>query len=191
MKYCFITTNNININLFCLMTNVSLYVSLTLYIICKGRMGTMLTPELAAIILLAVCVLLLIVIPILDGSKRLSKYISLRYTMVAIALIMALGCVLDFSHLAESSRNIVLTGGLILVGVFVAVRTIEKMKLGGKTIEISIEKDGTKMSTTLHGEYSPTDKKQKTDDKTSESKKKDKESTDDEHVDSDLTSCDE
>ena len=65
------------------------------------------------------------------------------------------------------------------------------MKLGGKTIEISIEKDGTKMSTTLHGEYSPTDKKQKTDDKTSESKKKDKESTDDEHVDSDLTSCDE
>lgn len=154
-------------------------------------MGTMLTPELAAIILLAVCVLLLIVIPILDGSKRLSKYISLRYTMVAIALIMALGCVLDFSHLAESSRNIVLTGGLILVGVFVAVRTIEKMKLGGKTIEISIEKDGTKMSTTLHGEHSPTDKKQKTDDKTSESKKKDKESTDDEHVDSDLTSCDE
>ena len=140
-------------------------------------MGTMLTPELAAIILLAVCVLLLIVIPILDGSKRLSKYISLRYTMVAIALIMALGCVLDFSHLAESSRNIVLTGGLILVGVFVAVRTIEK--------------DGTKMSTTLHGEHSPTDKKQKTDNKTSESKKKDKESTDDEHVDSDLTSCDE
>ena len=144
-------------------------------------MGTMLTPELAAIILLAVCVLLLIVIPILDGSKQLSKYISLRYTMVAIALIMALGCVLDFSHLAESSRNVVLTGGLILVGVFVAVRTIEKMKLGGKTIEISIEKDGTKMSTTLHGEPSSTDKKQKTD----------KESTDDEHVDSDLTSCDE
>lgn len=150
----------------------------------------MLTPELAAIILLAVCVLLLIIIPILDGSKRLSKYISLRYTMVAIALIMALGCVLDFSHLAESSRNIVLTGGLILVGVFVAVRTIEKMKLGGKTIEISIEKDGTKMSTTLHGEPSPTDKKSKTDGKISdESKKKDEESVDDEHVHSDLTTC--
>lgn len=97
---------------------------------------------------------------------------------------MALGCVLDFSHLAESSRNIVLTGGLILVGVFVAVRTIEKMKLGGKTIEISIEKDGTKMSTTLHGEHSPADKKSKTDGKTSESKKKDKD-----HVDSDIASC--
>ena len=147
-------------------------------------MGTMLTPELAAIILLAVCVLLLTIIPILDGSKRFSKYISLRYTMVAIALIMALGCVLDFSHLAESSRNIVLTGGLILVGVFVAVRSIEKMKLGGKTIEISIEKDGTKMSTTLHGEPLPTDKKSKTDDKTSESKKEDKD-----HVDSDLAGC--
>lgn len=150
----------------------------------------MLTPELAAIILLAVCVLLLIVIPILDGSKQLSKYISLRYTMVAIALIMALGCVLDFSHLAESSRNIVLTGGLILVGVFVAVRTIEKMKLGGKTIEISIEKDGTKMKTSLHGDPLPTDNKSKTNGKTSnESKKKCEESIDNEQINSDLTCC--
>lgn len=31
MNRCLITTNNIDINLFCLMTNVSLYVSLTLY----------------------------------------------------------------------------------------------------------------------------------------------------------------
>ena len=118
-------------------------------------MGTMLTPELAAIILLAVCALLLIVIPILDGSKRFSKFISLRYTLVAVALIMALGCVLDFSHLAESSRNIVLMGGLILVGLFVVVRSLEKMKLGGKKIEFSVQKGDAKMSTTLHGDPSP------------------------------------
>ncbi len=115
----------------------------------------MLTPEVSAIILLAVSALLLIIIPILDGTKRFSKYISLRYTLVAVALIMALGCVLDFSHLSESSRNTVLMGGLILVGLFVAVRSLEKMKLGGKKIEFSIEKGDAKMSTTLHGEQSP------------------------------------
>ena len=157
-------------------------------------MGTMLTPELAAIILLAVCALLLIVIPILDGSKRFSKYISLRYTLVAVALIMALGCVLDFSHLAESSRNIVLMGGLILVGLFVAVRSLEKMKLGGKKIEFSIEKGDAKMSTTLHGDPSPIAKKLKSDDKVAENKKEDEDfepsgSIDIECLPSELMNC--
>lgn len=115
----------------------------------------MLTPELAAIILLVVCVLLLIVIPILDGSKKFSRYISLRYTLVAVALIMALGCILDFSHLSESSRNIVLMGGLVLVGLFVAVRSLEKLKLGGKKIQFSAGKGDAKITATIHGEESP------------------------------------
>lgn len=112
-------------------------------------MFTMLTPEIAAIILSAVCVLLLVVIPLLDGSKRFHQYISLRYTLVAIALIMALGCVLDFSHLTESSRNIVLMGGLILVGVFVIVRSIEKLNLGNKVIDVSAQKGDIKLSASL------------------------------------------
>lgn len=118
----------------------------------------MLEPNLATAILLALCILLLIIIPILDGSKKFSKYISLRYTLVAITLIMSLGCVLDFSHLAESSRNIVLYGGLILVGLFVIVRSIEKMKLGGKSIEFSIEKGDAKAKATITGEKSPLNK---------------------------------
>jgi len=119
----------------------------------------MLTPELAAIILLAVSVLLLIIIPVLDGTKKFSKYISLRYTLVAVALIMALGCVLDFSHLSESSRNTVLLGGLILVGLFVAVRSLEKLKLGGKKIEFTAVKGDAKITTTINGEPSPLAKK--------------------------------
>lgn len=111
----------------------------------------MLTPTLAAIILLVVCALLLIVIPILDGSSKFARYISLRYTLVSVALIMALGCVLDFSHLAESSRNIVLMGGLILVGVFVGVRSIEKLKLGGKKLNVSFERGDIKVGATIYG----------------------------------------
>lgn len=104
----------------------------------------MITPMLATIVLAIATLLLIVVIPILDGTPKFQKYISLRYTLVAISLIMALGCILDFSHLAEGSRNIVLMGAMILVGVFVIVRSLEKMKLGNKVIDLSVEKDGIK-----------------------------------------------
>lgn len=110
----------------------------------------MLTPSIAAIILLVVTIVLLIIIPLLDGSRRFNRYISLRYTLVALSLIMSLGCILDFSHLAESSRNIVLTGGVVLVGLFVLVRSLEKMKLGNKVIDVSAQKGDIKLSAKLH-----------------------------------------
>lgn len=109
----------------------------------------MLTPTVAALILVAVTLLLLILIPVLDGSEKFHQYISLRYTLVAVSLIMALGCVLDFSHLNESSRNIVLAGGLVLVGLFVVVRSLEKMKLGNKVINLSAEKGDIKVTANL------------------------------------------
>lgn len=118
-------------------------------------MDSMLTPVVASIVLLCVCVLLLIVVPIMDGSERFAKYVSLRYILVAMSLIMALGCILDFSHLAESSRNIVLTGAVVLVGIFVIVRSLEKVKLGGKKVELSFEKGDMKASTTISGEKVP------------------------------------
>ena len=110
----------------------------------------MLTAATSTIVLAGLCLLLLVVIPILDGSKKFSKYISLRYTLVSLALIMSLGCILDFSHLAESSRNIVLMGGLILVGVFVIVRSLEKFKLGSKVIELSAKKGDIEVGAKLH-----------------------------------------
>ena len=109
----------------------------------------MLTPQVSAIILLASVLLLLVVIPMLDGSKRFARYISLRYTLVALSLIMTFGCILDFSHLSEGSRNIVLMGGLILVGLFVIVRSLEKLKLGNKVIELSAEKGDIKLKTKI------------------------------------------
>ena len=115
-------------------------------------METMLTPTIASVALLCVCILLLVVVPAMDGSKRFSKYISLRYVLVAMSLIMALGCILDFSHLAESSRNIVLTGSVVLVGIFVAVRSLEKVKLGRKKIELTAEKGGLKAGVTISGD---------------------------------------
>ena len=115
----------------------------------------MISPDLATIVILCVSVLLLFVIPILDGSKRFGKYISLRYTLVVIVLMMMLGCILDFSHLAETSRNIVLYGGIALAGIFVIVRSLEKCKLGNKTIEVTARKGDAEITTTITGEKSP------------------------------------
>lgn len=100
----------------------------------------MIEPSFATLIILTMGILLMFVIPFLDSSKRFGKYISLRYTLVVVTTLMALGCVLDFSHLAESSRNATITGGLVLVGIFVAVRSLEKLKLGSRTFEVEVHK---------------------------------------------------
>ena len=115
----------------------------------------MIEPSFATLIILTMGIILMFVIPFLDSSKRFGKYISLRYTLVVVTTLMALGCVLDFSHLGESSRNITIMGGLILVGVFVAVRSLEKLKLGSKTIEVTARKGDAEITTTITGEKSP------------------------------------
>jgi thiol:disulfide interchange protein len=109
----------------------------------------MIEPNFATIVILGVGLLLIVIIPLLDGSERFSKFISLRYTLVAVCLLMALGCILDFSHLSDKSRNIILLGSLILVGLFVAVRSLEKMKIGNKVIELSAQHGNTKVNAKL------------------------------------------
>lgn len=116
----------------------------------------MITPSLATIVIIASALFLLVIIPLLDGSHRFGKYISLRYTLVVVALTMALGCILDFSHLVESSRNIVLAGGFALAGLFVVVRSLEKCKLGTKLmnrkIELEVAKGDASIKTKIESE---------------------------------------
>ena len=116
----------------------------------------MIEPSFATLVMLGIGLLLLFIIPLLDGSKRFGKYISLRYTLIVITTIMALGCVLDFSHLTESSRNIALSGGLALIGLFVIMRSLEKCKLGARSFEVEFHKGDAGASAKLHG-----DKKEK------------------------------
>ena len=114
----------------------------------------MIEPSFATLVMLGIGLLLLFIIPLLDGSKKFGKYISLRYTLIVITTVMALGCVLDFSHLNESSRNIALSGGLALIGLFVIMRSLEKCKLGAKTLEIEVHKGDCGASAKLHGDKS-------------------------------------
>ena len=130
----------------------------------------MVTPVFATVVVAVAVLLTIVIIPILDGTPKFQKYISLRYTLVAISLIMALGCILDFSHLAESSRNIVLMGAMILVGIFIIVRSLEKLKLGNKVIDVCVEKDGIKAKAKIENKDAQTNTKQTQENKETENK---------------------
>ena len=109
----------------------------------------MIEPSFATLVMLGIGLLLLFIIPLLDGSKRFGKYISLRYTLIVITTVMALGCVLDFSFLNESTRNITLVGGLSLIGLFVITRSLEKHKFGAKIVNITAKKGDIELNATL------------------------------------------
>lgn len=107
----------------------------------------MLTAISTTIILLVFAIFLIIIIPLLDSSKIMSKYISLRYILTVIVLLMGVGCILDFSHLNESSRNIVLIGSIGLTCLYIVLRTLEKNKFGIKKFNLNIKRNGTEINT--------------------------------------------
>ena len=87
----------------------------------------MVDATLALWILVGLAILLALIIPILDSTKKFSNFISLRWSCIAIILLIMVGVVIDFTHLADNTRDLVIRGGLIVVGIFVVLRTIEKV----------------------------------------------------------------
>jgi hypothetical protein len=122
----------------------------------------MLTSSLAVWILLGLAVVLAIIIPILNSVERFSNFISLRWSCVAILLLIMVGVVIDFEHLADNTRDIVLRGGLIVIGLYLVLRTGEKVLyngwLKGINLKGSIQKGDLKAS----AELKQTDKKKGT-----------------------------
>lgn len=106
----------------------------------------MISSTMATIIMIALLLFLLVAIPFLDMHPTLGKYISKRYTLVCVFLVLSVGVVLDFSHLSETTRNTVLIGSITLVGLYMILRGLEKLKLGDRNIKLSAEKGDAKAS---------------------------------------------
>lgn len=100
----------------------------------------MISSGVATIIMICLTIFLIIIVPIFDSSEKLGKYVSLRYTLTAITVVLSVGVLIDFSHLETQTRNIVLMGSFILVGLFVLVRSLEKLKYGAKAMKFTIKK---------------------------------------------------
>lgn len=91
----------------------------------------MATPNLALLILSGLAIVLAVIIPLLNAIPKLSSLISMRWTCVAVVLLIMVGVVVDFEPLADSTRDIALTGGLVIVGIYLALRTAEKVMYNG------------------------------------------------------------
>ena len=91
----------------------------------------MLDSQLAIIIIGCLALVLALIIPLLNAIDRLSNFISLRWSCIAIILLIMVGVVIDFNHLSDGTRDIALIGGFIVVGAFTVLRTIEKILYNG------------------------------------------------------------
>lgn len=104
----------------------------------------------ATIILVAFIVLFGVALPILDIKH--SKFISYRWCVIVVVLALLIGAVVDFNILSDEARKIVLVGGLVIVGVYVALRTIEKALSKGWLKGASIEVKKGDLSATVKSE---------------------------------------
>lgn len=105
----------------------------------------MVTPNFATIVIVVFLVVFGIVMPILN--KKFPKFISYRWSVVVVILALLLGAVLDFDALSENVRHCLLVGGLVIVGGYVLLRTIEKALANGwlRGAEIEAEKGDIKV----------------------------------------------
>ena len=92
----------------------------------------------ATLILLGFLILNAVILPILD--VKLKDYISFRWTALVVLLAMGVGALIDFSHLSDEARRIILLGVVICVPIWIALRTVEKLALKGYVGKISVKK---------------------------------------------------
>lgn len=105
----------------------------------------MVTPTFATIVIVVFLVVFGIIMPILN--KKFPKFISYRWSVVVVILALLLGAILDFDALSENVRHCLLVGGLIIVGGYVLLRTVEKALANGwlRGAEIEAEKGDIKV----------------------------------------------
>ena len=131
----------------------------------------MATPNLALFILSVLAILLAVVIPLLNAIPKLSSLISMRWTCIAIVLLIMVGVIVDFEPLAESTRNIALTGGFIVVGAYLLFRTVEKILASGWLKKVNVTGTVSKgdISATVEVKHVDDSKEEKPEEKSEES----------------------
>lgn len=118
----------------------------------------MATPNLALLILSGLAIVLAVVIPLLNAIPKLSSLISMRWTCVAVVLLIMVGVVVDFEPLADSTRDIALTGGFVIVGAYLLFRTVEKIMANGWLSNVNVKGTVSKGDITASVEVKNVDK---------------------------------
>lgn len=83
----------------------------------------------ATVIIITFILLFGVGVPILN--IKFSKFVSYRWCVIVVVLAMLIGAVIDFEKLSDDARHIILKGGLIIVGTYAVLRTVEKILAHG------------------------------------------------------------
>ncbi|WP_405329521.1 hypothetical protein [Fibrobacter sp.] len=113
----------------------------------------MISPTFATIIIISFILLFGVGIPVLNVKAE--KFISYRWCVVVVVLAMLIGAVVDFETLSDEVRHTVILGGIIVAGVYIGLRTVEKVLskgwLAGTTLkarkgdaEVELSSEGKK-----------------------------------------------
>jgi len=97
----------------------------------------MIMPEHATLIIVLFILIFGVAVPILN--RRAPKYISFRWCVIVVLLALLIGVVVDFGELPQEIKMAVVVGGLVICGVYVVLRTIEKALANGWLRGASIE----------------------------------------------------
>lgn len=105
----------------------------------------MIEPTPATIIIVVFILLFGVGLPILN--KKAPKYISYRWCVVVVVLALLIGSVVDFDVLSDDARKTILLGGLIIGGLYIVLRTVEKALANGwlRGASVEIEKGDAKV----------------------------------------------
>ena len=110
----------------------------------------MVDPIAATLIVISFIIIFGVGIPILNAKAQ--KFVSYRWCVIVVMLALLIGAVVDFEVLSDEARRIVLMGGMIVSGIYVVLRTLEKILSKGwlKGAQIEVEKGDfkTKVSST-------------------------------------------
>ena len=98
----------------------------------------MISATVTTIILICFVFLYGFVIPILDVKAK--SFMSLRWASLVVILALGVGALLDFEHLSDDCRKIVLLGVVITVPIWIALRTVEKLAMKGYVGKITARK---------------------------------------------------
>ena len=112
----------------------------------------------ATIILIGFILLYGVLIPILDVKAK--NFMSLRWSALVVLLAMGVGALLDFDHLSDDCRKVILLGVVICVPIWIALRTIEKLAMKGYVGKITARKGDASVDIDLKGDDSCNSKTQ-------------------------------
>lgn len=117
----------------------------------------MISPLSATIIIVSFIVIFGIGVPILN--RKAPKYVSYRWCVIVVLLALLIGVIVDFDVLSDEARKIVLIGGIVTAGVYVLLRTVEKILANGWLRGATIEAKKGDIEVKLHSNNDEKDKK--------------------------------